>query len=417
MTEENTENGTTINSEEKELVINEGEVVRSKKHHSKKISLRHSQRDALVKDDNPSDKKREIKPSKVEEPVNVCKSDIVEECSTIPVESIVFDTKKQVHKKESEIKKNDPTKDLLFLPLKNNIKKVKHKSKNCPSKDVIFLPDGNRQKAQRQSKKKKPSKDELFFGTSVITDDDDDDDIIAKSSRSKRDHIGKYIDISKRETVTVNDSKFPTACSTKNKKNSKRKCGCMMRVLISSMCLIILLLASAFPVTLFIYPGILKTGANILQISHSPTISPTNNNVKFLRPTVSPTVFEFSDIAAYIKFLGFTNNTKLLTPGTPQNEALKWFVNDPLQKDREKLDKRYLQRYVLGIFYFSLSEESIYGNGWHMCSEGQKCSSDNKTSWLSEVDECFWAMIKCDRSGYVTEISSRKSFSGLRLKI
>ena len=185
-------------------------------------------------------------------------------------------------------------------------------------------------------------------------------------------------------------------------KISRKKRGCIKRLLISSMCMTLL---SIIIVILIIYFRKSKTSANkTIILVNMPTSTPT----KFLRLSSSPTSIQYSDLAGFIRFSDITNNDKLLTPGTTQNNALEWFVNDPIQRERDKSDKRFLQRFVLGVFYFSLSEESIYGNGWHMCSKGQRCSLDQKTSWLSAVDECKWAMIKCDDSGYVTEISACK---------
>ena len=73
--------------------------------------------------------------------------------------------------------------------------------------------------------------------------------------------------------------------------------------------------------------------------------------------------------------------------GTPQNQALDWIARDD-SANRSPFDSRFVQRYVLAVFYFSTG-----GGQWLDCVEGEQCDRGNY--WLSGDDECTWSGIVC----------------------
>lgn len=96
------------------------------------------------------------------------------------------------------------------------------------------------------------------------------------------------------------------------------------------------------------------------------------------------------------------------TPGSPQNEAFQWIVNE---------DTRYLcpdnpsliQRYSLAVFYYSTS-----GDRWIECTAPTDFSSEEaiaiaddncniepvpgsgSEAWLTPSDECQWGGVVCE---------------------
>jgi hypothetical protein len=111
-----------------------------------------------------------------------------------------------------------------------------------------------------------------------------------------------------------------------------------------------------------------------------------------------------------------TNPDVLSTPGTPQNDALDWIVNQ---------DTRYLcpndpalkRRYSAAVFYFGTR-----GSRWLNCNAPDDLSNpesiaaaneactieplpdSGSDAWLTPSSECFWGGIVCDESGNVVRI-------------
>lgn len=106
----------------------------------------------------------------------------------------------------------------------------------------------------------------------------------------------------------------------------------------------------------------------------------------------------------------------LMTPGSPQAEALEWITN---------LDTRYVcpddptlkQRYSLAAFYYSTR-----GDRWNMCdapddfgnpldvaAANARCMIEpmpgsGSDAWLTPSNECLWGGVICDNDGNVERI-------------
>jgi len=87
---------------------------------------------------------------------------------------------------------------------------------------------------------------------------------------------------------------------------------------------------------------------------------------------------------------------------SPSQKALFWLV----KKDSYPNLEDYLhigQRFALSSIYFGLNGDT----DWLECSGKAEtnCSvPNNKSAWLSDVEECNWAYLSCDRNSFVTEI-------------
>jgi len=137
----------------------------------------------------------------------------------------------------------------------------------------------------------------------------------------------------------------------------------------------------------------------------TPTRDPTPNTVITTEPTATIelpplkcnlTVTERrSQILSALKS-DVSNSTLLNTEGTPQYNAAEWLIGEDdfyVCPD----DKKMIQRYVMGLFYYSTE-----GPSWTSCSEGDiSCSG---TSYLSAVNECEWFGSACNVDLCITEI-------------
>lgn len=90
------------------------------------------------------------------------------------------------------------------------------------------------------------------------------------------------------------------------------------------------------------------------------------------RETPTPLSKEVLEDYALLSSVSFDNGTALLTPSTPQNNALLWLANNANRNTYSNETK--IQRYALAVLYYSTN-----GNGW-----------DNKGGWMSDGDECNW---------------------------
>lgn len=79
--------------------------------------------------------------------------------------------------------------------------------------------------------------------------------------------------------------------------------------------------------------------------------------------------------------------------------------------DDSQSDQSVLQRYILVLFYFSMS-----GDEWNFCSlnEGSSECESPEMRWLSDVSECNWYGVKCDETGAVTHLDlPRNNLAGV----
>jgi Leucine-rich repeat (LRR) protein len=101
------------------------------------------------------------------------------------------------------------------------------------------------------------------------------------------------------------------------------------------------------------------------QPTRAPTRAPTR------RPTFSPTSGG-NAIESLVPTLPFYSRNALSNPSSPQARAIEVLDQDPQLEDYPAF--QVLQRYVLGVFYFSTG-----GERW-----------DNDNGWVSASNECNW---------------------------
>ena len=93
---------------------------------------------------------------------------------------------------------------------------------------------------------------------------------------------------------------------------------------------------------------------------------------------------------------------RLDTPGSPQRMALCWIADFDKRQLSTTNATALLQRYTLGVLYFSLVNDKIPGN-----------SSLTNSDFLSPADECEWSEVICKDSELVTSLLlADKSLSG-----
>jgi len=87
----------------------------------------------------------------------------------------------------------------------------------------------------------------------------------------------------------------------------------------------------------------------------------------------------------------------LNTPGTPQNAAVNWLIDD----DEFQVcpgDEKIIQRYVMAVFYYSTE-----GSSWSECAQTGPCPGGQE-NFLDKKHECEWGGISCNNDLCITEI-------------
>ncbi|CAB9523060.1 leucine rich repeat [Seminavis robusta] len=89
---------------------------------------------------------------------------------------------------------------------------------------------------------------------------------------------------------------------------------------------------------------------------------------------------------------------------SPQLQAAQWLADhdnltEVLSLDLSDSHQQILQRYSLATFYFALG-----GDEWDFCGGKVHCNGI-RAPWLSAVDECNWAFIRCNDQGLITQIN------------
>ena len=91
---------------------------------------------------------------------------------------------------------------------------------------------------------------------------------------------------------------------------------------------------------------------------------------------------------------------------SPSQKALFWLVEEDSYPNLE--DYLHIgQRFALSSIYFGLNGDT----DWLECSAKADTNCpvpNNKSAWLSEVEECNWAYLSCNRNSFATEIIMRK---------
>eukprot|EP00531_Pseudo-nitzschia_arenysensis_P001326 CAMPEP_0116124914 /NCGR_PEP_ID=MMETSP0329-20121206/5535_1 /TAXON_ID=697910 /ORGANISM="Pseudo-nitzschia arenysensis, Strain B593" /LENGTH=556 /DNA_ID=CAMNT_0003618927 /DNA_START=166 /DNA_END=1836 /DNA_ORIENTATION=- len=165
--------------------------------------------------------------------------------------------------------------------------------------------------------------------------------------------------------------------------------------------------------------------------SVAPSFSPSVETPSPVAPTpapvpVGPCNLTVQGRSALINiFLRVVSNpADVDTPGSPQQLALEWIINeDPMQLCPQ--DKFLIQRYVMSVFYFSTR-----GDRWTECSapplldedatEEEKAEAEaaanaacnlkvagfesNSNAWLTGGNECGWGGLGCNEDDFITRI-------------
>jgi hypothetical protein len=96
-----------------------------------------------------------------------------------------------------------------------------------------------------------------------------------------------------------------------------------------------------------------------------------------------------------------------MQPGTVQNSAIQWVLDQDLIQlcPEDSLD--IIQRYVLALFYYSLN-----GGNWTTCG-GRVGSDCEGLPFLSENSVCDWHYVTCT-DGTIVQIDMGTSAKGTR---
>jgi len=172
----------------------------------------------------------------------------------------------------------------------------------------------------------------------------------------------------------------------------------------------------------------------------APTPSPTSAPTP--APTPAPTRSERDLVIEFLAEAVVSDVTALISPGTPENEAMDWLLDvDDLDLSIKEPD-RLLQRFVVSLLYFATGGGITSTHGWRECSSVPDPIQSNETTneincffqggificaspedfvnctytdpltgnavsskrFLSPVHECDWFGIACDTNQKVTEI-------------
>ena len=176
---------------------------------------------------------------------------------------------------------------------------------------------------------------------------------------------------------TVVDATGVAVVMSEEEQEKEEERNYIRKGLLAALVITVIIVAVAVPLTMkFSDPGtktILLTEAPTF-FTPAPTMLPTN--------MPSP-----NDYPGMVDTLWSISGPALIESGTPQNQALDWIARDD-GANRSPFDSRFVQRYVLAVFYFSTG-----GDQWLDCVEGEQCNRGNY--WLSGDDECTWGGIVC----------------------
>jgi len=135
-------------------------------------------------------------------------------------------------------------------------------------------------------------------------------------------------------------------------------------------------------------------------ITEAPSMAPS------MMPSSAPTSIEIPRTVEALT--QYSTEESLRNANSPQGKAIAWLVNeDPyvIQEGLTFRNPKYIQRYVLAVFYFSLG-----GDDWEICNRADTDCSDDKKSWLSAYDECSWYLLDCNQEYYINTVDFCKLF-------
>jgi len=124
--------------------------------------------------------------------------------------------------------------------------------------------------------------------------------------------------------------------------------------------------------------------------TNNPTLAPTRTMV--CNPPITLAQRQ-EEILAILN--GVTPESVILTPGTSENDAFVWLLDEDSAQVCPEDELDVIQRYVMAVNYFSLG-----GDNWDMCNalsspSPAPCIADQQR-YLSEANVCRWFNVTCD---------------------
>lgn len=190
---------------------------------------------------------------------------------------------------------------------------------------------------------------------------------IDEENRRIQEEIDRGIAAQREREHAKREAEIPTAEIL----NEKRLCSKGVKVLIAVGFIVVIL------AIIGVVFGVMPPGEPLQTQTNSPTASPTASPITSLTELLSN--------------MSSDGGTDLLTPSTPQNDALRWLAGNTHLDTYS--DEKKIQRYALATFYYSTD-----GDNW-----------TDKDGWLTDIDECVWYNEAddgqfCSSSGGVREL-------------
>jgi hypothetical protein len=190
---------------------------------------------------------------------------------------------------------------------------------------------------------------------------------IDEENRRIQEEIDRGIAAQREREHAKREAEIPTA----EIMNEKRSCSKGVKVLIAVGFIVVIL------AIIGVVFGVMPPGEPLQTQTNSPTASPTASPITSLTELLSN--------------MSSDGGTDLLTPSTPQNDALRWLAGNTHLDTYS--DEKKIQRYALATFYYSTD-----GDNW-----------TDKDGWLTDIDECVWYNEAddgqfCSSSGGVREL-------------
>jgi hypothetical protein len=155
-------------------------------------------------------------------------------------------------------------------------------------------------------------------------------------------------------------------------------------------------------------PSSLPTFGPTADLSEQPSTVESGFPTVSSAPSMLPTL-EVCQVTPEQRIIGIlaildqvADSQLIRDPTTPQGQATEWILND--DELNCPTDPKLIQRWALAVFYFSTE-----GDDWELCSDNpvSPCNVPpfvDDSAFLSEVNECEWAGIRCNTNGCVTDI-------------
>jgi Leucine-rich repeat (LRR) protein len=119
----------------------------------------------------------------------------------------------------------------------------------------------------------------------------------------------------------------------------------------------------------------LKSSGNLGPTPSSPHVPPGTTPQPPSTTPQDPMTPRMKAVVDYLAKNGVSDPVALNTVGTPQQKASDWIANTDSLLDANEEESRFVQRYVMAVFYYSLG-----GPDWK-----------NQVDFLGMKDECLWS--------------------------